>query len=299
MVGDNGEVYSCHFAIIGDGCHEGHDVKNQYLVDWSRTDLETYDTIIALSDYTIGDSLHIWTDELARLSTYVDIMEESEDMDVRVHMRSSQTAVQFFQFLGLNEHIILPNRDHVRAEKILIPEGVPCGAVNFVAQNKLSQHLRERLQIKSEQNNWSLSDQIVINLGTKSEKRGIRNLSVFEKKLNKKLPSLAGVDFIWKFDAEAHNHSMLEEVAKVFWKAKVLISTTNEYITNMIFMEPGTVVIELFCSKHQYDIKNQHLAYYLGLRYYGFHYKGPCHAGVKIKPKEIITLLEHVLNGSE
>jgi hypothetical protein len=122
------------------------------------------------------------------------------------------------------------------------------------------------------------SAQVVV-VGRANQTRAIANQRALLRGLRS---SFHGVDFrLFDEDATAFDH------CDQFRRADLIISPHGATLSNLLCSREGTSVVELLCpiwkppsrDRPQYNLVFMHLAWALGLSYYGVHVPGASYAG--------------------
>ena len=77
----------------------------------------------------------------------------------------------------------------------------------------------------------------------------------------------------------------LEKVGRMFSRAAVIVAPHGAGLSNMLFSDPGTVVVEGMCRVAFTALSFRNLAYLLGHRYYGVFTRKSC---VDLTPSDLL-----------
>lgn len=83
---------------------------------------------------------------------------------------------------------------------------------------------------------------------------------------------------------------------QMFNRAKIVVAPHGAGLSNVMFSEPGTVVIEGVCNPPIVNLCYQTTAYILGHRYHGLLSKGGCERSIDISTTNIKQVLSVYLN---
>lgn len=96
----------------------------------------------------------------------------------------------------------------------------------------------------------------------------------------------------------------LNDTMRMFFSAVLIVAPHGAGISNIVFSQPGTYVIEGICNPPNSNLCYQRLAHVLGHRWHGLGSTGGCPSVVTISPARVehavrtFLTLEHPLNRS-
>ncbi len=225
-----------------------------------------------------GDTYyHSLVEELARVVPYLDFLKKNPD--IMIHC--SNMTKRYLTHLGLD-----PSRMRLfnyRAKVLYAPAGQACSRPSFFNLQLLSMELRNTIKKTPEERK-----SIVI----MKRKDGVRHFNNFSTIVDAVKTTVNGTDIKVEIFDDSELPSLQETVA-MFNRAFIVLGRHGAGFANMLFCEPGTVMIEGQCP----DL-NQ-LGYYvnlmgvLGHRYYGFIPRRGCNDP---SPEEILQPLKYFLN---
>jgi hypothetical protein len=125
----------------------------------------------------------------------------------------------------------------------------------------------------------------------RSKQRFFKEHAEIEEKLK-----LLAVEFDLKFYLFTDDPlPALTETMRVFRQAVMVVAPHGAGLSNLIFTEPGTIVLEGLCEPPHTNMCYTRLSHLLGLRYYGFLSRGGCEGHIKVSADEIETVARRYL----
>lgn len=172
----------------------------------------------------------------------------------------------------------------VRAHVIYLPRGACCGIAQIPETQIFSHHLRSSLrQTKEQQQNLVLI-------------RRSRNRFFLQRNEVAQLMETVAKDFGLNFYIFKDNPlPPVEEARRQFNRAAIVIGPHGAGLSNLLFCQPGTLVVEGLCNPPHTNMCYTRLAQLLGLRYYALLSRGGCEGHVDIPPEEIEAVVRSLL----
>jgi hypothetical protein len=218
----------------------------------------TYDEVFTISQYWGRGFFHGTLENLPRLALYLAFLHQHPN--IKIHVASSTHP--FLAYLDLDpDRFVVGN---VKAKILYMPAGVGCGKLSYFSGQILSKELQRHIPwctnrnyivlIKRSRRRWfNNHEQIYVMLRTYGRRCG---LQVIEYRDDPVPP--VGVTM------------------NIFHRALIVIAPHGAGESNMIFSQPGTVLIEGLCNEKKLNLCYQHMAQVLGLRYYGLAFAKSC-----------------------
>ncbi len=247
-----GETFLENAVLVPTGC--GQSVKTLKLPNLPRSHEKVFFVTLAL-----GHSYyHAFIEQLCRLSLFLDFLRTN--LEIKVHVRKSLIIARYLEYLGIDRTRIITG--YVHSKIVFLPRGQACYKPSLLNIQVLSLELRKDIE---EQTNTQNS---IVILKRSAHFRWIKNYP----ELLSYLQQLATTNNInLEIFSDKHMPSV-NETAKMFNRAFMVIGLHGAGLSNLIFSRPGTVVFEITC----YDMhRNLRLNYpnlmsVLGHRYYAF-----------------------------
>jgi hypothetical protein len=198
---------------------------------------------------------HSTFDGVPRLAPYVQFL--NDNPDIRINCRSKNPL---FRLLGINDWKTRVLTDqNFGARVVYSPAGGPCGRVALLPTHLMSYYAKQHLH-----NQPSLRNTIV--LIKRSTKRWFNNHDTIAHMLRKEA-SARRLRFFEFRDDPVPKFSVARSA---FHNAIIIVAPHGAGESNIVYSQPGTVLIEGLCFVKESKINPcfQRTAYSLGLRYF-------------------------------
>ena len=249
-VSEIGNIQGKFGTLIPSGCGP-HGEKA-----WQKDEPKRHEIIFTIAS-PWGGHYHEIMDQLPRLVPYLNFLRKNTAIKVHIHGNQS-TTIELIQLLHLSKSRIIWGNCH--ANIVLVPSGTTCSVPSFFHIRVLSLELKHVLSHGTEGKN-----NIIIVKRTK--KRVLLQTDELIFQLGQKMQNNNAQVVIFS-DAALPS---IQKTAKIFNSAMVVVAPHGAGLTNLLFSEPGTAVIEVLCrGKHgKATWSFARLAIVLGLRYFG------------------------------
>ena len=181
-----------------------------------------------------------------------------ENEDIKIHVPGFTLLVRtFLNDIGIARHRLVTNNVHARLA--YIPAGTGCGKASVIPINLLSIVLRKRLEIEYKQ------DTIVL------IKRSRHRWFSYHHSILQMLKGLAeDLHLQVKVFGDRPSPSM-QKTRRLFNRAVMVVGPHGAGLSNIIFSQPGTCVIEGLCygQNKRFNYCYKHLSQVLGHIYHG------------------------------
>ena len=238
-----------------------------------------YDKVFSISQYWGENYYHFTNENLPRIVFALQFLLQNED--IKIHTSSQSSFVQvLLAELGINKTRLVSG--DIQAKTAYIPGGLACGTSSVTHIKILSMFLRAKLKYEQKR------DTIV--LIQRSSKRWFKNHNSILKMLESTAEKF---HLAVKVFGDRPLPTILES-QKLFNRAIMVVGPHGAGISNIIFSQPGTCVIEGLC----YDSTNRnnhcykHLAQVLGHIYHGVVFKKQC---MQLEPKDLTLSVDQCL----
>ena len=227
---------------------------------------------------------HIAIDSVSRIIPYIKFLLVFYKIKIHVGRDLFELSAQLLEFLGIHKNRLIEGP--IRANKVYLPQG----------SNRGFAHLRN-VQIMSHKYR-----QIIKNVTKYPERRSVifirRSYRYFINEMSvermvEKIAQKNGLKFeIYSDDPPPS----LQIVMKMFSRAVLVVAPHGAGLYNMIFCEPGTYIVEVFCPKWLI-LTSLRLAHVLGHRFYA-HYGTEkvgyvCRDGLGVDLTELESILQY------
>ena len=231
---------------------------------------------------------HIVVEQMSRLAPYICFLKRHPLVKIHMNINDDMLGVvkDYFRMLGISSSRIITGV--IRAQVLYIPAGTPCTNPPLFPARILSLWLRFTMSTQSS----GPRNNIVLIKRKVGRKRWFHNHKSIRKRL---LDLITRVDDEFILDDLKDPVPPLNQVARMFSRAAVIVATHGAGLSNMIFSEPGTVVVEGMCRVAFTAFSFRNLAYVLGHRYYGVFTKGSC---IDLTPSNLTKPVSFYVNAA-
>ena len=169
-----------------------------------------------------------------------------------------------------------------RAKLVYLPQGTPCGFPDARSIQLLSALFRDHIR---------------------SKHRGPRNRLIYVRRSGlRRFAVGAPIEFVLQAIAERRrlNYTVfgdrptppLSTAAELFNSAVAVVGPHGAGLSNVVFSEPGTALIEGVCNEPHVNMCYQMTAHMLGLRYHGIPSRGGCERVIDVTASDVETAVE-------
>ncbi len=227
---------------------------------------------------------HIVVDQLTRLAPYFWFLRRNPSIFIHMNIRPDMFNVteEYFEMLGMNSSRLITGV--VRAQVVYVPAGSPCADPPLFQTRLLSLLLRHRIRFPPDKR----TTVVLI-----KRKEGWRRWFKHHNGIKQKLHSLTRSNMKLVLEELTDPVPPLQQVAMTMNRATVIVGPHGAGLSNMLFSEPGTVVIEGMCRVELTALCFRNLAYTLGHRYYGVLHEKPC---LDITPSNLVEPVRFYVN---
>ena len=247
----HGDVTSRNVTIQSQGCMMTS-VGGKYSQEWNIVD-----KVFVISSRWGEAFYHSMMENLPRLLPWLKYLQDNPD--IQIHIKSMYHNI-LQKVFGISYSRMTTG--NIRGKIILLPAGTPCGRPTLFTIQLFWYQLHKRLSIMET-----------------AEKRNI----ILIKRINHRKRYFANHDAIYEMlqqRAAEHNMSVkvfddgklpsLQDTAMMFNQAYMVIGPHGAGMVNMLFSQPGTVLIEGLC-RSALNLCYGSMSQVLGFRYYGYY----------------------------
>ena len=274
----DGDVYVKNIKIVLQRCKQNLNYENKIL----KLIKPFEDKIFTIAQFWGQGFFHATIEDLPRISPYIDFLRIHTDIKVHVYSKEN-FIIALLERMGIVASRIIAG--NVRAHLIYMPAGTACGTPTTFNSQLLSLYLRSQIPFSPEER----KSIIVIK---RSTKRYFKNHNEI---INTIKDHLKGTDISVEVFSDKEMPSLSETMA-MFNRAFMVIGPHGAGESNLIFSEPGTIVIEGLCPNVKDKSINmcyRNLMNTLGHHYYGYIPKKTC---FDITAEELVPLVDFFVN---
>ena len=275
IIEPNGAVYYLNTKAYGTQCYAGGLARNKkYPPEDKQGDFKIYDEVFTITQSWGYGFFHYTIENLVRLPPFMKFLVDNPS--VKVHLiRNSGFVKKLIQHFNIDPDRIITGV--VRARIVYVPQNGPCGkSIPFNA--RLQSLIHRSLLTKLPEPRKSI---ILIK---RSTKRWFHN----HKSILENLQTLANK---YNYNVEVYDDKHIPstmETMEIFNRAFMVVAPHGAGESNLLFSEPGTILVEGLC--HPVNLCYRNVATSLGHIYYGFYYeKENCK---NVRPEQFMSNVE-------
>ncbi|ELU01832.1 hypothetical protein CAPTEDRAFT_196589 [Capitella teleta] len=256
----------CKYKTIGD-------------IPSHNSTLKVYDEVFDVHQFWDQGFYHLHFESVPRLAPYVKFL--NDNPNVMIFLRTGNPITSFLGIKDLDKRRLRDWR--FRAKVLYSPAGCACGNPALLTTQLLSLYAKRDLE-----NNPKKRNKIV--LIKRSRKRFFRQHKSIAAMLEAQASEHGLELFIFRDDPVPS----INLTRRMFNEAIMIIAPHGAGESNMIYAQPGTVIIEGMCfeSRIKVNMAYKLTAQLLGMRYYGLLFKYGC---FDITAKQIEIPVQHLL----
>ena len=280
VVNADGYVFTQSVKIVDVVCQQKYSVNPPK--NYANSSL--YPEVFVISQHWGHGYFHKQGEDIPRIAPYLPFLTKNKAIKIHVKETRSVTA-ETLKMLGINPERLV--KGDIRAKIVYIPQATNCGYSNQHSVQLLSRLYRRYVERNITDNR---RNSIVMIHRTKK-----RLLVDYDKK-ERAMREIAE-DYNLTFEVLSDNAlpSFLDQV-KLFHRAAVVIGSHGAGLVNMIFSEPGTLVVEGTCSPPGLVMCYVRLAHVLGHYYHAIPSLGKWTGSVNIKTDTFITEAKKIID---
>ena len=216
--------------------------------------------VFSIAQYFGGGMFHGNVEDVSRLALYVPFLRANPA--IKIHVVSQPPPV-FMQMLGFPSSRFVQGT--IKAKVAYVPTGTGCCLPNLITTQLESFYLRRHLP-----NLWQQRDLII--LVKRSQRRNryfIQHTDILNMLQNN--AEIHGLK-VWEFMDDPV--PPIQEVAAMFNRAVMLVAPHGAGETNLLFAQPGLVLIEGLCfdsEDQKINLVYRNLVHLIGGHYYGYY----------------------------
>ena len=271
---DDGNVIHDNMKIVPQKCNR--QLQKSCSKRWEN--VKRHREVFTIAQSWGGGFYHGNLEQLPRISPYLLFLQRHPEIMIHV-----QGTPKYLNLLGIDKSRLI-HAPAIKADLLYMPAGGTCGRSSVFTTQVLASFLSTKpidisstsqntiVLIKRTKSRWFGQHEAILRMIEKHASRVNLSVQVFG---DNPLPSL-------------------EKTIEMFRRAKIVVAPHGAGESNLIFSQPGTLLIEGLCydSDGKANLCYRNLAQALGLRYYGLIYNHQC---MKITAKQIEKpLLEYL-----
>lgn len=283
VIGDNGRV-----KLVLSTC--GHDITRAVPRGsfFGFFPLPTYEEVFVATQYWGAAVFHRMVEVIPRIVPYIEFLQRHPDIMVSVPMDSSNILSEVLQIMGLSKYRLVTGA--TRARIVYQPRSTSCGMANVQEIQMTSQIFRDHIRRSFATSGFSRNRLLLLR---RSRLRRFREQELIESLL-KSVAAEFNLEFSVFLDEPVPS---LNDTMMLFHTAVVVVGPHGAGLSNIVFCQPGTFVVEGVCDPPHVNLCYQHLAYVLGHRWYGLGSRdGACEKTIDVSAERIESAVRRLLN---
>jgi len=213
-----------------------------------------HDELFVVHQYWDYGHFHLMVEVIPKLSLYVDFLKQNP----QIRIVGPRKMKVYMNILGLNASRLISGI--VRGKVVYQPKSTRCGNANVVESQMLSILFRHHI----ERTNRLLSRNTLVMI----IRSGRRKL-FFQQEIEQVL-RLASNAYNLTFQKFSDRPvPPVREQMRIFYSAVLIVAPHGAGLSNMLYSQPGTYIIEGLCRLPRTNLCFNRLAYILGHRYHG------------------------------
>lgn len=257
VVNSYSEVWSGNMKVVHLGCS----YRKTGIAPSNIDSIPLYDEVMAVSQYWGGGTFHRMIENIPRLSLYVEFLKRNPHIKVLAHARG-QTA-ELLAIFGISRSRIVTGT--CRAKLVYLPRSTMCGWANVQEIQVISMLYRKYIV-----ENFKPEPRNKVVLIQRSGKRKFSEHAAIETMVTR-----ITAEYNLSFSLFTDNPvPSLTETMKMFHSAVLVVAPHGAGLSNVIFSQPGTFVIESVCNPPFVNLCYLRLSNVLGHHWRGLHSQG-------------------------
>ena len=290
VVNPNGYVYTGSLTIRDVVCQRNREGANELPKSYKKSPL--VNEVFVITQFWSKGFFHKNAETIPRIAPYLQFLKENTDIKIHVIeiysdpiTNATKSTAKSLELLGIHHSRLV--KDVVRAKIVYWPQVTNCGYPSTYLSQLLSYRYRQSLE-------RTATDHQVRNSMVMIKRTLSRSLNDQEGKeeVLRALAKKYHLEFVLFSDDALPS---FVEQARVFNRAKVVVGPHGAGLVNIIYSEPGTVVIEGTKSPPHIVMCYIRLAHILGHHYHGIPSKEPWSGIVDIETPVFAAEVEKVL----
>ncbi|ELU07390.1 hypothetical protein CAPTEDRAFT_199057 [Capitella teleta] len=227
VITETGDIFTGDLKLVPYTCSHDRNPELPPNIDASPI----YKDVFIITQFWCASFFHKMLECLPRIAPYLYFLRSNPDVLVHVVEVDGSTA-ELLRILGINRERLISGL--ARAKMAFMPQGTPCGFPVALESQIFSHHLRTSIAKPPPRQNLILV-----------RRSGLRKFS-HHGSIEKILRQIAS-DFNLNFQLFIDDPTPALDVTMVMFKgAKVIVAPHGAGLSNMLFADPGTLIVEGF-----------------------------------------------------
>lgn len=276
----SGDVISGGIKVVPYTC--SHDYIPTIPIEYRERPI--YRDVFVVTQFWGRTYFHKMLEVMPRVAAYVEFLKNNPSILIHAPEDHAQFS-ELLEILGLNPERIVTGV--TRAKCVYLPKGTPCGFPNAHELQLLSHHYRNFIHTS-----LSANPRNRLVLIKRSGQRRFLQQDAIEQVLRAIAPSY-GLNFTLFSDNPSPS---FRDTMSIFNSAAVIVAPHGAGLSNMVFSEPRTLIVEGVCNPPHMNMCFQFAAHSLGHRYHGIPSERGCESVVSIAPETIDAVVRELMD---
>jgi hypothetical protein len=277
-----GDVYTGNLKLVLYGCMP--DINSALPLGGNIDSAPFYEELFVIAQYWGRSVFHRMAEIAPRLAIHLDFLKANPQIRVLGPETAGGRLGELFQILGLDPARLVAGV--ARAKVVYQPRASGCGFANVPESQLLSKFYRHYIR-----HNLPLEPRKRLLLIRRSASRRFTQQAAIEEVVKQ-----AAADYNMTYTLFIDNPTpSLEQTMIWFQSAVVIVAPHGAGLSNILFSEPGTFVVEGVCNLPHVNFCFQRLAHILGHHWHGVPSQGGCEDVVDVAAASIDVILRKYL----
>jgi hypothetical protein len=279
VVTAEGDVISGGVMVAADYCGRRKFISHN-VTEYAR--MPIYDEVFTIRHRHGGEVYHAMIEELPRIMPFVDFLKSHSN--IKIHATANNRSLQMLQMIGFNMSRIV--HGPVRARVVYVPRHAFCMLARVTEIQMMSSLYRSYIHT-----NFPKRPRDRIVLIIRSGMRRFQNSKQIEAVVKK-----AAENNKLKYSVFGDNPvPTLNETMIMFQSAVMVVAAHGAGLSNIVFSEPETFVIEMVPYSRITPLCFLHLAHVLGQHWHGILSRRGRFTTVSVRPEELNSVIRQYL----
>jgi hypothetical protein len=258
-------------------------------------DRPVYRELFVITQFWGASFFHKMLEVMPRVAAHVDFLRANPGVQIHAPEDRGQ-LLEMLRWLGVDDAAQRIVTGVVRAKLVYLPQATPCGFPDARQLQLLSRRLRDYVRSTKEAGRGDGGGETASprNRLVYVRRSGLRRF-VHRPPIEYVLRTLADrYRLVYTVFGDSPTPS-LAEAAEIFSSALVVVGPHGAGLSNVVFSEPGTAVVEGVCDEPHVNMCYQFAAHVLGLRYHALSSSGGCERVVDVLPEAVEEAVDRLL----
>jgi len=258
IVTDNGFVFSKNLKLVLYSCVPDFD---KTLPNGGNLEsISVYDELFVISQLWGKEVYHRMIDIMPRIVLFLDFLKANPQIRILAPETSGGRLGELFRIVGLAESRLVSGV--TRAKIVYLPRAVGCGFPNVqetqILSAKYNDYIRKTFPAQPR-------NRLLLISRASRPNRQFTEYNAIEEAAKR-----VARDFNLTFTVFSDNPlPSLNETMLLFHSAVLVVGSSGAGLSNIVFSQPGTLVLEGVCMPMEVNLCFAYLAHILGQRYHG------------------------------